>query len=891
MADNLVTVINPDNKQPMQIKADDLSSAIGDGAIYVPHISKADLDEHGNVSIINPDDHKPMAVPVDKVYSALADGGRLASTWNPNKIQTYADMIQKDSDQLKNYTSLDKIQDADGKYIVKDVSSGQEFHLPQDQALKLVGSNFMQFADPEFQAMVDAHRQNAGPGKAIGAGFKGIAAGTPVIGALVNKLSSFLTKDTPYIPGKASDIASALNTATPGTGEAKAHNLGETAGTVSSIVGAIAQPELGLMGEGLAATKLATGATRLAEAAELSPLAMKVMQGAGQGLGYSLPYVADQVINQQPGKAAETALLSMGIGSLLHVAPSAINAALSKRGAEAAAELPNAAQGILTDTGLNPNVMVAGEKAPFVKELLTQAPHLQNVEQGLKNIVAGEHMGDVLTKLNQKIDTVPLINKLEELGYHTGVSSEANEQLGSILKSIQKASSGDQVALSELQKINKSLVDGINYKAAVGDVASMKLVAIDGINNTILKAGDEALIKAIDAGDSKAAKLADAWQTAKENQQIAQSLLGEFQQKVGAGVAPELTQVGKLVKNVFSQTGAGVQAKLQNPGAALLNLVPGVRTLTKAPGELAAATSDVVKARATGFDAWIAEHPNSFLTKNIDNPKIATFVALDSIASSNAKLAEIPQFLKTLGSKAPGIFATQGDPIAKILGSEATGLTKDQQLQRLSDKVSFLAGNPLAAQNQINNLVKPFATDHPEMTAAAQQLAMNKIQYLNQILHANNTQAPVAFQVQPSNKMSPAQLANLKSQLAVIENPYALLSGISNGTVTKSQVQAVAMTSPAILDEIRQTINKEAYNGKAKLNYQQRISASMIMGQALDPSLNKVAQIQSSFAPPAPSSPPPGNTKGGSSGKGKTGHKLSQDKMPTHQTMAQRISQ
>lgn len=889
MADNLVTVINPDDKQPIQIKDTDLSAALSDGATYVPQISKIDLDGKGNAFVITPDDHTTIAVPLDKIHGALADGGRLASTYDPNKVQTYRDMIAKDSDQLKNYTSLDKIQDSEGKYLVKDPSSGQVFHLPQDQAMKLIHTNSMQFADSDFQAMVDAERQSGGGLRATGSGFKGVAARTPIIGSLVNKLQSFLTSDTPYIPGKAADIATKLNEDTSGTGEHAAHVAGEVVGTAGSIAGALT-PQ-GLIGEGLAATKLLGAGTRLAEAAELSPLAVKAVGGAAQGLGFALPYIADNVINQDPGKAAESTLLAMGIGSFLHVAPGVFNGIIGNRVAKAAAELPNAAGEVLGEAGLSHAAQGVDQsgQVSLVRALGEHSPN-QNIEQGLKNLVGGEHMASTLSKLGGKVEAAPLITKLEELGYATGASEGLNNKLTEIIHDVHSASQKGQIALTDLQKAGRNIVEGINYKAAgIDDVVAMKMQALDAIQSALIKGGDEAIVKAAEGGSSNVAKLTEEWENAKKVQEHAQNMISEFKGQA-ATAAPELTTAGKIAKNLFSQTGIGLQAKLENPGTAALNLVPGLKTLTGAKSVLSGAIRDVAEKRAASFDTWLASHPNSFLVKNMENPKIATFVALDSVAANNAKLAEIPGFLKELGSKVPQIFLAHEDPIKRMLGAEANGLSKEQQVQRLSDKVAMLAGNPQLAQQRINDLVQPFAHEHPEMAHQAQLLAASKIAYLHDVLHSANTNEPVAFQQQTQMKLNPMQLKELKDQLAAIDNPYMLLGALAGKRVTPAQVKAVQVTSPAIYEQIKQTINKEAYTGKTKLNYQQRISASLITGQPLDPTLKNVQQFQNTFGngAQAPAGPPGPAQQGGS--KPRTGHKLDSDKLPSHQTAAQRIS-
>lgn len=868
---DLITVINPDDKQPIQIKSSDLESAMKDGAELVPQISKADLDGKGNAFVIDPETKKTISVPVDKVSDALADGGRLASTWNPNKIQTYNDLASKNK-LNDNPIDFSKIQDDTGKYILKD-GAGNIYHLPQDQALRHLQTNHFQFADSDFQAMVDSQRETKSNFNDIASWTRGARSSIPIIGSLINKFGEYKTEQEHHIPIKAAEIADKLNEQDTNSSEEVANKAGKISGTIASVAGAFTP--IGLVGEGLLASK----ATSI-----LSPIASKALTGAAQGAAYSLPYVADQLINNQPGKAAETALLSIGVGALLHTAPFAFNGIMGQRVANAQLELPGAASSVLESAGLK-----AEPNAPFVRDLLKVAPKLENVETGLKSLAAGDHLTETLSKLNNKIDIFPIISKIESLGYKTGASEEINSELTKILHSIEDKSANQQISLLNLQKASKELVSSIDFGSKIpSELANIRISALDHISQSLLEAGDASLAKVVELGEPKAAKLMEAWEQGKQSQSSAQELLSEGIKGKTSAAPAELSNLGQIIKNVYSQTGSNLQAKIQNPGQSLLNMVPGVRSLTSAPSILANATKAAIESRSASFDTWLASHPNSWLIKNIDNPKIGTFIALDALASNNAKLAEIPEFLKNIAQKAPSIFMQNKDPISKILGSEASGLSKDQQLQKLSDKVALLSANPELSQQKTKDLVQPFATDHPEMALAALQLAQNKINYINQLLHGQNKiqeQSP-AFQDQKKSNYSASQIKDIKEQLAAIENPYILLHGLQTGLVSQKQVQAVAATSPAIYQEIQQAMNKEAYNGKSKLNYQQRISASLIMGKPLDPSLNNNSlQLQGLLASQNQNNQPAAPAE-----KKSSKPKLNSNKLPSYQTVSQRIS-
>ncbi len=160
-----------------------------------------------------------------------------------------------------------------------------------------------------------------------------------------------------------------------------------------------------------------------------------------------------------------------------------------------------------------------------------------------------------------------------------------------------------------------------------------------------------------------------------------------------------------------------------------------------------------------------------------------------------------------------------------------------------------------------------------------QQDFNNKVLYLHQILHEKNNTEISPFKKQEKYQPTTSDLKEMTDQLAIAQNPFALLNGLKNGTVTAKQVATASVLNPAILQQIREEITKEAYSGKSNLTYQQRLSASVIMGQAMDKSLKILPQLQSVYATPNTNQQP------------KKSPKLNVSKMPSAQaTTAQRIS-
>ena len=858
-----------------------LNAIAPDGSkVTIPFEQKEEAEKQG------------YSIPVPGIHAIAPDGSKVTIPFEQRRDaleQKYT--IPSEQGNLSPSDPIN-IQDEQGKLILRQRGSSDNIlHLSPEDALPLLASGHLEANDPAFQAMIDNQRDYLGKGRLLGAGILGAADSIPIVGSILKKLKNYSVSNAD-VPEKAMDIASEINKKDPDSPEGIAQGQGQFLGNVGTAAASLSPS--GLIGEGLLATKAAGAIEVAGNATELMPLATKALTGIAKGGAYSLPYVADQLINNDPNKAAETALLSMGVGALLHVSPAAFNSALASRVASAAAELPNAASSVIEEAGLKSGNIP--NQVPFIRDLLKQSPNIEDIGQSLKNLATGDHMVDLIPKFEHKVETSTLIGNLEQLRHITGASEQANNELTNIINKLDPKA--EQTSIQNLQKISKDLINGIYFAALKSnqsslfdipknEITNLKLNALDTINKTFIDAGDISLAKAVQAGDPKAAKLAEEWSTAKETQDTAQKLLFDYVQKTAEGKPTELTALGQVLKNITSSTGAGIQTKIQNPGIAILNSIPILRSMTNAPAAMADAVSNTISKRSAFFDTMLAAHPNSWLIKNANNPKIGTFFALDSIASNNAKIAEIPGYLKDLGSKAPAIFSYQKDPIVSALGAEASGLSKDQQIQRLSDKISEMQGSPDVTQTRINNLIQPLATDHPEMALHAQQLASIKLAYINQLLHPQKDEVPTAFQTQKKQSWTPAQVQDIKDQLAVISNPYVILGALAKGTLTTNQIKAAQITSPAIFAEIQQTINKEAYTGDTKLTYQQRISASKITGQPLDPTLNNVSQLQMGFGGQAPQ---PANQPPQKGHKAKAGHKLDSDAMPDNQTLAQRIS-
>lgn len=883
--DNRVPVINVETGQSGTLPADQINDAVFVDKKFqlAPVPSTSDLTKDGRVQVVDKDGVSGT-LPVNEVHDAIkpedqgGGGFQLKSQYERLQdplVKHNIDLLKNnDTDTLSAFHQADDV--LDDQHHFKMTNGSLDLSVPTDQLSQAKAAGF-KFKDDNFQALVDAQvatNKNISYLDRLTKLDPNLISWKNAVNALSGNTAQRMINVTQASPESGNVFRSKL-VALPEIEQQ--YPLESTGGTLGGI-------GLGFAAMSGPASKLGMAAQAAAEAGELSPLAAKAIGGATEALTYSLPDIAGQVIDHHPQEAAETFLLSTGLGALLHVGPSAINSALETRALRAGEQLPEVAGNMLSSAGLKDEMLAANEKTSFARALLDQSPKLDNTEQALKNLAAGDHLTPVLSKLGET-DTFPLISKLESLGYKTGTSEAVDTALSKVLHSIEDASADGKITLSKLQQVNQQLIDSMNYRA-IDELGAMKFAALDNISNTIKQASEAKLAQLVELGSPEVAKLSETWAQGKNIQEAAHALLSEFQGQVATGMAPELTKLGQAMKTMATHAGVGLQANIMNPGLALLSHIPGAKMLTGVNAPMGQATQRVIDSRGLWFDNIIKNHPNSWIVKNFNNPKIATFVALDAIAQNNARLNEIPSYLKALGEKLPASFMSNKDSIAQILGSESNGLSKDQQLQRLSDKVALLAANPAMAQARVNGLVQPLTHDHMQMAAVAQQSAQNTISYLHQLLN-NGTQQVQAFQGPALSKKTrtTAEVNDIKNQLAAISNPYVLLAGLKDpAKLTPNMVKAVKATSPGVLQKMQQAINNQAYTGKVHLNYQQRLAASMIMEQPLDSTLQHVALLQQTYEPPQPASPmtPVKHSR--------TAHKLDMNKLPDHTTPAQRIS-
>jgi hypothetical protein len=904
-----ITILNPDGVEGT-IPSEHLSEAINAGySLPGPHkITAADFTEDGKEANVINSDGISGTIPIENLQPALSSGFKLASSTTPEKVKSDQELINKNlagfdeidnnlnpinGDFIKSHEN-DKVFDKDNNLQLK-TNNGEILSLPIKQAIPLLANKQVKMADDNFQSLYEAAVTKA---QALPNAFNQGQHG--VVGALRSIPGAAQLEDFEISHSPINNVVLAANLAnrTLSPQFNTAETIGGVAGTVAQVLGT---GGAGLLGEGTAAAKVAAATKGLiagSEAGIARRVAAQVIGEAAGGATIASPQALAQLtLDKDPQGAAETlawgSLVGGGLGTLMSGAEEGSKAVINSLNAakKYSGEFGHMADTILSEQlgmnatdrlrlGSTPQEQseklgtliegVGGEEAikkmsrkQFAQSVLDMAdesgPKIGATIKNLDKIVEDDKLHELLPNINN-------INKrLEEIKSNLSegpLSAPLHKILDDSMKEVDLASrsveeGADQITFDRMQKLKKTFQDETNYRTDTSGSANTLRKQIAAIVRTEFE--DAADKVAVATGN---AKLIEDWTKQKQLYAISSQLEKPLNRVLNAPEATKLMSV--FGHGGFSGGAAGA-------------------TIGSAFGPHGAAIGGVVGAIGNKlFKHWMKDEGLTkiglFLRKNAQNPNIGTYIALDSAAILKQKLNQIAPTLRMTTNKIVNI-----DAIKNALGSDANGLSKKQQFEKLSSQINNAMANPQVLDDQIKHLTAPIKYHHPEIGQGMDNALRAKIQFLHDNL-PKQMSAPQPFSKNEKWEPSKQQIEEFNKIMTVAENPFHIIDQIKAGTVTSKQVAALSVMNPAILANIREELMKEAYSGKTNLNYQQRLSASLVMGQNMNAELDKVTQLQSVYSTTQqPISPPPSKAK-----KGTASH-LS-DKMPGAQyTQAQRL--
>lgn len=893
-----------------------------------PDITVNDLTPDKQIKVIRKSDGMQGLIPLDQ-YLQNPDEAKdyeIASKYDPEyqkKVnQDLKDLTNAGWSQIDDRHRNDDIQDDSGNYKLLD-PNGNTVLVERKYLTPLLSSGF-KFADQNFQSLFEANRQLASDIETASTVAGSEAAGSvPGIGSLITKLNEKFGTKAAQANLIALDIAKQKEQKTAAT-------IGTAAGIVAQLglpSGVFGEMKLGQAAKAGILAKLAPEGASLGRSLLAKGLGMGV-----EGAIISSPQaIAKLAIDKDPTAAAESLVLGFGVGAGLGVGGTLLakggEAALGLVGKVGEKFTEGRVANVLEQSGINQTreltqnqiergVVSAGGKLEVA--IPEGEKFIQKLrDEGIKSTSKVDEIFDVSRKLAQGNGMESTLAKLDKLGSSGTSASDliskfkssaqelaqnfpeiSSKLLGKFNAKLEELSENissladkeGNLSLENLKKFITNVGEDTNWKKLRDSLAETEeriFSPMDELKSYLWNDAREAMISGIDKlSEGADAKLVAELSEKRLMQQMSREL---FSHTIMSGANGELSPIAKKVMDLLAAKGA---SKLGMVVGGVAGSVGGVlgSTVGSAAGSAAGslvnkltgpAVENISSKLVDAYEQNSGSKIVNWLVKNKTANAIGSYIAIDSIKNMESKIAEIPGFIKDIGNataqgakvasiKVPIMFIGSKDPIKSILGSEANGLSKAQQFQRLSTKVANMNSNPTMKQQQYDLHIAPLFKDHPELAQQVQANYDKKIQVVNQILNTGNTQQPAAFTKQKPYQPTPAQMAEIENKLKVVENPYALLDGLKNGKVTSAQVAIVAQLNPAILQKMQNEIAKQAFSGKTALPYQQRLAASTIMGAPMDPSVRNGSALQATYgqsqaqAVPAGQEPHPqkqGNSK------------------------------
>jgi hypothetical protein len=218
------------------------------------------------------------------------------------------------------------------------------------------------------------------------------------------------------------------------------------------------------------------------------------------------------------------------------------------------------------------------------------------------------------------------------------------------------------------------------------------------------------------------------------------------------------------------------------------------------------------------------------------------------------KLDTIPEILDSMASKGFSGASPGGNVFANFSKQYEGKTDKEAYSDFLND-----LGN---ASTNLNTLSKNTGTSSdlishggaPEIGSQYNSKQLNMVNYLMQEA-PRNPDPPKPFTKdgdswQPSDK----DLSTFKQKMETVNDPFSVLDRLKDGTLTKSNVDALKAVYPKLYAQISNQILSQSFN--KELPFQARSKISLLTGMSIDNSFqhNKLSNLQAMYAENDPSS-------------------------------------
>lgn len=873
----LVEVVNPISNEVVKIPSAKLKEAVEQDGFRLPQPKVAveppvDPSAKDNVLAINPLSKEVVSMPRKNFAAAQADG------FLPAPSTEYQKQVQAEKEKLGNFQiagkGLGSLFDSSKQYDVEDGKGNFKLVGPNNELIQVpmkdvtwALNNGFRFQDQNFQALIDANKLTHGKPFQEGVaptakdamtelryslegGAEGLAFGLP------SSIRDFFIKHPTNEEDRASQIVHKLMAETTFS---KTYNAAQPIGAITGI---LATGGAGVLNEGAWGARAATATTKALGGGALG----KIAGGMVEGAILSSPQAAVQGILKGDEKAAaETLALGVGIGGAFGIGRVGLGKVAEKM------TLESANQSLLKQTGattaelrsienkLGSNeVVTALEDAGVFKNAAGRTASKQEIAENIQKLLSDN--GELIGKLNKTAEGVT--EKNPHLGFDftkvaIGLENAAQKLTGSVRASERKVFEDAAKYLNELgegkpmlspkeaQEAKQFFQNDVAPKAWAQNMGTGNLNEARKAVAAAVREEQEAMFERV-VKELDNPKMLEDYLKAKNLYRIGKELEDASNRFLAAPLDKSFKDM--LSTSLFS---FGTGAKV---GAAIGFGVGG--STGAAVGKFA---GDYIDKFINNYakDQGITKL-SSWIRKNRLNPNLPSFLALDAHTALKARLDEkikgtMEQIAVSGAKTAPNM--THQDAIKNILGPEANGLSKQQQFNKFSEYVTRMMGDPALAQSQAKDYANVFRNDHPDIADALEENMMKKMQYIYDIL-PKATAGNAPFRKNEEFKPSAAQLEEFQKNLQVAQDPFYVMDLLKAGRLTQQQVATLSVLNPEILGKMREELAKMAYSGKIELTHQQRLSASLLMGEAMSKDLTAIPALQSVYGPTQQSSAP-----------------------------------
>ena len=247
----------------------------------------------------------------------------------------------------------------------------------------------------------------------------------------------------------------------------------------------------------------------------------------------------------------------------------------------------------------------------------------------------------------------------------------------------------------------------------------------------------------------------------------------------------------------------------------------------------------------------------SYLRKAANDPAGQTIIgglmAKEGTQALQAHLDRIPSILDKSQLISGTIAAL--NPFQHAMGEAGTGLSKEQQYNKLTASITQSAANQDLAAQKAGQIASSFTASNLQLGSLVATKNLAALNYLqSQIPKAP---APKPFGGKSDWKPSEKEKADFLRKVSIVNDPMSVWHSYQKGTLTPLDRDTLKAVYPAIYKEMVNKILQAAYDPNVKVPHAQRIQLSMFTGVPLDSSLQNLSAIQQAVAPGVPPQQPP----------------------------------